>query len=113
MMAKTEVTSAQVQLAAQAGVELLKNEELPVPLKMAKSGILGVLEGLLQALASGEVMLMQLPPEMMQAQSADTPAENKEGNGSAIAPVESGEGDEIPSTAEPAVEEEEQDGKQG
>lgn len=63
-MAKQEVTPIQVQMAAAAGVTLLQVDDLPVPLKVAKSGALGVLEGMLQALAQGEVVLAAAqPPE--------------------------------------------------
>lgn len=62
-MAKQEVTAVQVQMAAAAGVTLLQVDDLPVPLKVAKSGALGVLEGMLQALANGEVVLAQPQPE--------------------------------------------------
>jgi hypothetical protein len=62
-MAKQEVTAVQVQMAAAAGVTLLKVDDLPVPLKVAKSGALGVLEGMLQAIANGEVILAPPPQE--------------------------------------------------
>lgn len=62
-MAKTEVSAVQVQMAAAAGVELLSNKDLPVPLSVAKSGALGILEGMLQAIANGEVVLAQPTPE--------------------------------------------------
>ena len=58
-MAKQEVTAVQVQMAAAAGVKLLQVDDLPVPLVVAKTGALGVLESMLQALASGEVVLAQ------------------------------------------------------
>ena len=61
-MAKQEISAVQIQMAAAAGVELLKVEDLPVPLKVAKSGALGILEGMLQALASGEVVLANPEP---------------------------------------------------
>ncbi len=64
-MAKTEVTAVQVQMAASAGVKLMQVDDLPVPLSVAKSGALGILEGILQALASGEVVLT--PPAPPQA----------------------------------------------
>ena len=81
-MAKTEVTGAQVQAAAQAGVVLLQVEDLPVPLSIAKSGALGVLEGMLNALASGEVVLAnpQLP-ENLGADAAVPPIAPVESNG--------------------------------
>ena len=56
-MPKQEVTPAQVALAAAAGVKLLQVEDLPVPLSIAKTGALGILESMLTALASGEVVL--------------------------------------------------------
>ena len=62
-MAKQEVTGVQVQMAAAAGVTLLQVDDLPVPLKVAKSGALGILEGMLQAIANGEVVLGPPPPE--------------------------------------------------
>jgi len=62
-MAKQEVSAVQVQMAAAAGVTLLQVDDLPVPLKVAKSGALGVLEGMLQALAQGEVVLAAPPPQ--------------------------------------------------
>ena len=62
-MAKTEVSAQQVQMAAAAGVELLANKDLPVPLGVAKSGALGILEGMLTAIANGEVVLAQPQPE--------------------------------------------------
>lgn len=60
-MAKTEVTAIQVQLAASAGVKLLQIDELLVPLSLSKSGALSILEGMLQALTAGELILA--PPE--------------------------------------------------
>jgi hypothetical protein len=102
-MAKQEVTGVQVQMAAAAGVKLLQIDDLPVPMTIAKSGALSILEGLLNALASGEVVLSPPPPaspEVAAAVSkavktpADTPAaENNGGGGDAppIAPVETPE----------------------
>jgi hypothetical protein len=90
-MAKQEVTAVQVQMAAAAGVTLLQVDDLPVPLKVAKSGALGVLEGMLQAIANGEVVLG--PP----------PQENIGGGGPkpAMAPVETPpQGDQDQSGAE-------------
>lgn len=60
-MAKQEVTPVQIQMAAAAGVKLLQVDDLPVPLVVAKTGALGILEGMLQALANGEVVLSQPP----------------------------------------------------
>jgi hypothetical protein len=60
-MAKQEVTPVQVQMAAAAGVKLLQVDDLPVPLIVAKTGALGILESMLNALANGEVVLTQPP----------------------------------------------------
>lgn len=83
-MAKTEVTAVQVQMAASAGVKLLQVEDLPVPMVIAKSGALSVLEGMLQALANGEVVLAQAPQAEVPLQVAD-PAAN---DGGGAPPVE-------------------------
>lgn len=56
-MAKQEVSAVQVQLAASAGLKLLQQDDLPVPMQVAKSGALSILEGVLSALANGEVVL--------------------------------------------------------
>ena len=61
-MAKTEVSANQIQMAASAGVELLKNDALPVPMNIAKSGALSILEGLLIALAQGQLVVTNPPP---------------------------------------------------
>ena len=61
-MAKQEVTAIQVQMAAAAGVKLLQVDDLPVPMSIAKSGALSILEGMLGALANGEVVLGPAPP---------------------------------------------------
>ncbi len=62
-MAKQEVTAVQVQMAAAAGVKLLQVDDLPVPMSIAKSGALSILEGMLQALANGEVILSPPAPQ--------------------------------------------------
>lgn len=98
-MAKTEVSAVQVQMAAAAGVKLLQQDDLLVPLSVAKSGALSILEGMLTALANGEVVLAN--PE---------PAENiTAGPGvPPIAPVETppaANGEEVPAAEEtPATE---------
>jgi len=87
-MAKQEVSAVQVQMAAAAGVKMLQQDDLMVPLSVSKSGALGVLEGMLQALANGEVVLAN--PQ---------PAENIAGGDVAppIAPVETPpQGDQPP-----------------
>lgn len=107
-MAKQEVSPVQVQMAAAAGVKLLQVDDLPVPMSIAKSGALSILDGMLQALANGELVLGPPPPpgspQVAAAVAeavktpADTPAaENNGGDGEApaIAPVES---EEAPTT---------------
>ncbi len=73
-MAKTEVTAVQVQMAAAAGAKLLQSDDLMVPLAVAKSGALGILEGMLQALANGEVVLSPpIPPQAAVPATPDAP----------------------------------------
>ena len=107
-MAKQEVTAIQVQMAAAAGVKLLQVDDLPVPMSIAKSGALSILEGILQALANGEVVLGPPQPaapqnpqvaagvaEALKPAAEPAAAENNGGGEAAppIAPVESeGEG---------------------
>ncbi len=86
-MAKQEVSAVQIQMAAAAGVELLKVDDLPVPLKVAKSGALGVLEGMLTALAQGEVILANPPEPENIGEGVDVPP---------IAPVDTGNGEDAP-----------------
>ena len=62
-MAKTEISPVQIQMAAAAGVKLLQQDDLLVPLSVAKSGALSILEGMLTALSNGEVVLANPPPQ--------------------------------------------------
>lgn len=88
-MAKQEVSAVQVQMAAAAGVKLLSVDDLPVPLSVAKSGALGILDGMLQALASGEVILAQptepkeVAPVKEEGASDDPPPLREVGKGNA------------------------------
>ena len=102
-MAKQEVNAVQIQMAAAAGAKLLQQDDLPVPMSIAKSGALSVLEGMLTALANGEVVLAQAPPPneevaaavsaAVNSSGAPPVAENNGGGGDtpAVAPVESKE----------------------
>jgi len=60
-MTNMNVTPAQIQMAASAGVQLLQVDDLAVPLVISKSGALGMLEGLLGALARGELVCVPNP----------------------------------------------------
>ena len=93
-MAKTEVTPVQVQMAAAAGVKMLQQDDLMVPLSVSKSGALGVLEGVLNALANGEVVLANPAPAenigvgdgkppIAPVESPENVGELREGNGEA------------------------------
>jgi hypothetical protein len=79
-MANMNVTPAQVQMAASAGVQLLQVDDLAVPLSISKSGALGMLENLLGAIARGE-LIVSPNPELAANQSPDpndTPDDKKE-----------------------------------
>lgn len=56
-----QVTPVQIQMAASAGVELLSNKDLPVPMSLAKSGALAVLDGMLGAIARGDLVVVPNP----------------------------------------------------
>lgn len=62
-MAQHEVSPVQIQMAAAAGQRLLQEKDLPVPLEIAKSGALGMLEGVLGAIARGELIVQAPEPE--------------------------------------------------
>ena len=47
-MANMNVTPAQIQMAAAAGVQLLQVDDLKVPLIISKGGALSILEGFLR-----------------------------------------------------------------
>ena len=81
-MNQQQITPVQVQMAASAGVELLNIKDLPVPMHIAKTGALAVLDGILQAVARGELVLN--PPENQKTPlGAPTPASVEE---SSLAP---------------------------
>lgn len=72
-----QVTPVQIQMAASAGVELLSNKDLQVPMSIAKSGALAVLDGLLGAIARGELVVGPNPEmqETVPAPDPDAPEE--------------------------------------
>ena len=67
-MTSQQVSPVQVQMAASAGLELLNIKDLPVPMSIAKSGALSVLEGMLGAVARGELVLT---PPVVEKPSGD------------------------------------------
>ncbi|KKN76744.1 hypothetical protein LCGC14_0367150 [marine sediment metagenome] len=74
-MANMNVTPAQVQMAASAGVQLLQVDDLAVPLVISKSGALGMLENLLGAIARGELIVSPNPE--LAANQPDPPDDGK------------------------------------
>lgn len=79
-MATQEVTGVQLQMAAAAGVKLLQIEDLPVPMSIAKSGALSVLDGMLQAIARGELVVVPNPE--LQEDAVPVPPTPPDGNDS-------------------------------
>ena len=61
-MAMMNASPQQIAAAAAAGVELLSDKDLKVPLGIAIGGQLSVLHSMLNAVASGELVLVN-PPE--------------------------------------------------
>ncbi len=76
-MANMNVTPAQVQMAASAGVQLLQVDDLAVPLVIAKNGALQVLEGLLGAIARGELVVSPNPELAENQPPPDSPDGDK------------------------------------
>lgn len=70
-MAMQEISPVQIQMAAAAGNKLLGQDNLMVPLEIAKSGALSILEGLLGALARGELVVVA--PENPEGTGEESP----------------------------------------
>ena len=88
-MTQQQVTPVQIQMAAAAGQRLLEHKDLPVPLEVAKTGALGVLEGLLGALARGELVVVP-NPELQEKQGADQGAAGSELPGPGLERIDGG-----------------------
>lgn len=58
-----KLTDEQIQKAAIAGLELLSDGDLKVPLRLVRDGHLGILQALFSALGRGEVQVVNVPPE--------------------------------------------------
>jgi len=78
-MANMNVTPAQIQMAAAAGVQLLQVDDLKVPLIISKGGALSILEGFLGSIARGELILTE--PPKPDEQQPDPPDGKKEPQG--------------------------------
>jgi len=61
-----QATPQQIRESAAAGVELLSNKDLPVPLGITLGGQLGILQAMLTAIAKGDLIVVNSPtPEQM------------------------------------------------
>lgn len=58
-MADMQLSPVQIQMACAAGKRLLAQDDLMVPLDVAKGGHLGILEQLLGAIAQGQLVVNQ------------------------------------------------------
>jgi hypothetical protein len=72
----------QIQAAAAAGVELLSDKDLKVPLGVAMGGHLSVLQGLLAALMKGELILVNPPSAENKLEGIDGGKQADEGGDS-------------------------------
>ncbi|MCK5644825.1 MAG: hypothetical protein KAJ19_28760 [Gammaproteobacteria bacterium] len=71
---KVDITQAQMQQAATAGVQLLNTPgAVNVPSTMAMTGAIAVLSSMLTAIANREVVLMNVNPVKMPEGDGDTP----------------------------------------
>jgi len=86
---RVDLNPQQVQMAAQAGVQLLNTPgAVNVPSQMAVSGAVRVLMQLLMAIANNEVMVVNVPPQLADAPPPAEPP-NKEVADAVAAAVES------------------------
>lgn len=84
-----DITQAQMQQAATAGVQLLNTQgAVNVPSPMAISGVMGVLNSMLTAIANGEVVLMNAAPMKVPEGDGDGDGDGKKK--SDLKPVETG-----------------------
>ncbi len=60
-MPNMNATPQQIRESAAAGAELLSNKDLPVPLGITLGGQLGILQALLTAIASGDLLVVHRP----------------------------------------------------
>ena len=58
-----QLTDQQIQNAALAGLDLLSDGDLKVPLRLVRDGHLSVLQMLFSALGRGEIQVVNVPPE--------------------------------------------------
>lgn len=89
-MANMNVTPQQVQMAASAGAQLLQVDDLAVPLVISKNGALQVLEGLLGAIARGE-LIVSPNPELAENQPQPDPPPGEEKQPRRLKPVKDGD----------------------
>jgi hypothetical protein len=74
-----DITQEQMKQAATAGVQLLNTQgAVNVPSPMAITGVMGVLNSMLTAIANGEVVLMNVSPMKVPEGDGKTPPD---GNG--------------------------------
>ena len=65
-MSNMQATPQQIRESAAAGVELLSNKDLPVPLGITLGGQLGILQAMLTSIANGDLIVVHPPtPEQM------------------------------------------------
>jgi hypothetical protein len=89
---KVDITQEQMKQAATAGVQLLNTPgAVNVPSPMAISGVMGVLNSMLTAIANGEVILMNVAPMKVPEGGGKTPPDgNGEKKPDLKKPVETG-----------------------
>ena len=81
-----DITQEQMKQAASAGVQLLNTQgAVNVPSPMAITGVMGVLNSMLTAIANGEVILLNVPK-----QKVETPPEGDGEKKPDLKPVETG-----------------------
>lgn len=84
-----DITQEQMKLAATAGVQLLNTQgAVNVPSTMAITGVMGVLNSMLTAIANGQVILLNVP--VKQEGDGKTPPEGDGEKKPDLKPVDTG-----------------------
>ena len=86
-----DISQEQMKQAASAGVQLLNMPgAVNVPSPMAISGVMGVLNSMLTAIANGEVILLNVPKKQTEGDGEKTPPEGDGEKKPDLKPVDTG-----------------------
>lgn len=86
-----DISQEQMKQAASAGVQLLNMPgAVNVPSQMAITGVVGVLNSMLNAIMNGEVILLNVPKKQPEGEGEKTPPEGEGEKKPDLKPVDTG-----------------------